>query len=67
MTTLSFDPDGVDVVYEGCEFRLERSLVEEATRKDYFAVTDHEVLRLVEADPSLSGQARRIGDIVAGR
>ncbi|GAA0309098.1 DUF5800 family protein [Halarchaeum salinum] len=64
MTTLSFDEDGVDVVYEGTEFRLERDLVEQATEKDYFAVTDHEILRLVEDDPSLSGEARQIGDIV---
>ncbi|GAD51809.1 hypothetical protein MBEHAL_0569 [Halarchaeum acidiphilum MH1-52-1] len=64
MTTLSFDEDGVDVVYEGTEFRLERDLVEQATQKDYFDVTDHEVLRMVEEDPTLSGEARQIGDIV---
>ena len=67
MTTLSFSVDGVDVVYEGTEFRLERDLVEDATRKDYFAVTDHEVLRLVESDPHLTGEARQIGDIVDAR
>ncbi|GGM71818.1 hypothetical protein J2752_002288 [Halarchaeum rubridurum] len=64
MTTLSFTEDGVDVVYEGTEFRLERDLVEDATQKDYFDVTDHEVLRIVEKDPHLSGEARQIGDIV---
>ncbi|MEF8856319.1 MAG: DUF5800 family protein, partial [Haloplanus sp.] len=26
MTVLSFDDDGVDVVYEGTEFRMERDL-----------------------------------------
>ncbi|WP_435097083.1 DUF5800 family protein [Halarchaeum sp. P4] len=64
MTTLSFSEDGVDVVYEGTEFRLERDLVEQATQKDYFDVTDHEVLRMVEDDPQLSGEARQISDIV---
>lgn len=64
MTALSFDDEGVDVVYEGTEFRLEKDLIEEATGKDYFDVTDHEVLQIVEADPALSGEPRRIGDIV---
>ncbi|MFB6280510.1 MAG: DUF5800 family protein [Haloferacaceae archaeon] len=65
MTALSFDDRGVDVVYEGIEFRMEKALIEEATRKDYPDVTDHEVLKLVEDDPSLSGEPRRIGDILA--
>ena len=65
MTVLSFDEDGVDVVYQGTEFRLERELVEEATRKAYFDVTDHEVLKLVARQPVISGEPRRIGDIVA--
>jgi len=64
MTVLSFDDDGVDVVYEGTEFRLERDLVEEAVGKPYPDVTDHEVLSIVEPDPVLSGEPRRIGDIV---
>ena len=64
MTTLSFEDDGVDVVYEGTEFRLERDLVEEAVGKPYPDVTDHEVLTIVEPDPALSGEPRRIGDIV---
>ena len=64
MTVLSFDDDGVDVVYEGTEFRLERDLVEEAIGKAYPDVTDHEVLAIVEPDPALSGEPRRIGDIV---
>lgn len=64
MTALSFDEDGVDVVYEGTEFRLERALVEEATGKAFPDVTDHEVLKIVEKNPSLSGEPRRIGDIV---
>ena len=64
MTVLSFDDDGVDVVYEGIEFRLERSLLEEATEKPYPDVTDHEVLKLVEDSPQLSGEPRRVRDIV---
>lgn len=63
-TVLSFDDDGVDVVYEGTEFRLEKDLIEEATEKDYRDVTDHEVLQIVEDSPDLSGEPRRIGDIL---
>ena len=64
MTALSFDETGVDVVYEGTEFRLEKALIEEATEKSYPDVTDHEVLKIVEENPSISGEPRRIGDIV---
>jgi len=64
MTVLSFDDQGVDVVYEGHDFRLEKSLIEDATQKAYPDVTDHEVLKLVEENPSLSGEPRRIADIV---
>ena len=65
MTVLSFDERGVDVVYEGTEFRLEGSLIEEATGKGYPDVTDHEVLKLVEEEPALSGEPRRVADILA--
>ena len=65
MTVLSFDEHGVDVVYEGTEFRLEESLIEEATGKSYPDVTDHEVLKLVEEEPALSGEPRRVSDILA--
>ena len=65
MTSLSFDEDGVSVEYAGTNFRLERELIEEATEKVYWEVTDHEVLRLVDPDPQISGEARRIGDILA--
>lgn len=65
MTVLSFADDGVDVEYDGTDFHLERSLVEEATGKPYPEVTDHEVLKLIEKDPALSGEPRRIGDILA--
>ncbi len=64
MTALSFDEDGVDVVYQGTEFRLEKALIEEATEKSYPDVTDHEVLKMVEENPSISGEPRRVGDIV---
>jgi hypothetical protein len=64
MTALSFDDDGVDVVYEGIEFRLERSLVEQAIDRPYPQVTDHEVLQIVDPNPSLSGEPRRSGDII---
>jgi hypothetical protein len=64
MTVLSFDDQGVDVVYEGHDFRLEKSLIEDAVEKPYPDVTDHEVLKLVEKNPTLSGEPRRIGDIV---
>ena len=64
MTALSFDEQGVDVVYEGTEFRLEKALIEDAVGKSYPDVTDHEVLKIVEPEPSLSGEPRRISEIV---
>ena len=64
MTVLSFDEEGVDVIYEGTEFRLEADLIEEATRGDYPDVTDHEVLKIIEESPSLSGEPRRIKEIL---
>jgi len=65
MTVLSFDEHGVDVVYEGTEFRLEKALIEDATQKEYPEVTDHEVLQIVEEDPALSGEPQRIAEILA--
>jgi len=65
MTVLSFDQEGVDVVYEGTEFRMEKELIEEAAEKDYPDVTDHEVLQMIEESPSLSGEPRRIAEILA--
>jgi len=65
MTALSFDEHGVDVVYEGTEFRLEKALVEDAIGKSYPDVTDHEVLQIVEPDPALSGEPQRVADILA--
>ena len=65
MTSLAFDDEGVDVEYGGTEFRLERELIEEATEKSYWDVTDHDVLKLVDPDPTLQGEPRRIGDLLA--
>lgn len=65
MTVLSFDEQGVDVVYEGTEFRLEKSLIEDAIGKSYPDVTDHEVLKIVDENPTLSGEPRRITEILA--
>ena len=65
MTVLSFDEHGVDVVYEGTEFRLEKALIEDATQKEYPEVTDHQVLQIVEKDPALSGEPQRIAEILA--
>jgi len=64
MTVLSFDQEGVDVVYAGTEFRLEKGLIEEATEKEYPDVTDHEVLQMIEESPPLSGEPRRIAEIL---
>ncbi|QCC49831.1 DUF5800 family protein [Halapricum salinum] len=64
MTVLSFDEQGVDVIYEGHEFRLEKSLIEDAIEKPYPDVTDHEVLKIVEESPSLSGEPQRIGEVL---
>ena len=64
MTVLAFEEDGVDVEYEGTEFRLDRDLIEEATGKNYFEVTDHEVLKIVEENPEPSGEPRRIRDVL---
>lgn len=64
MTILSFDENGVDVVYEGHEFRLESELIEEATGKRYPDVTDHEVLKLVEEQPAIDGEPRRVAEIL---
>jgi len=64
MTVLAFEDDGVDVEYDGTEFHLDRELIEEAIGKEYVDVTDHEVLKMVEPDPVLSGEPRRIGDVL---
>jgi len=65
MTVLSFDEGGVEVIYEGTEFRLDKALIEEAIGKPYPDVTDHEVLKIVDPTPVLSGEPRRIREILA--
>ncbi|ERG94813.1 DUF5800 family protein [Haloquadratum walsbyi] len=64
MTVLSFDDDGVDVIYNGTEFRLEKALIEDAIEKPYPDVTDHEVLKIIEQDPALGDEPRRVADIL---
>ncbi|MFB6198306.1 MAG: DUF5800 family protein [Halobacteriaceae archaeon] len=64
MTLLSFDKRGVDVVYEGTEFRLDSDLIEKTTQKTYVDVTDHEVLQMIDKDATTSGEPRRIGTII---
>ncbi|RAW46473.1 hypothetical protein DQW50_03630 [Halorubrum sp. 48-1-W] len=63
-TDLTFNEDGVDVVYEGTEFELEKTLIEEATGKAYRDVTDHEVRQIVAEEPELDGEPVRIGDVL---
>lgn len=63
-TQLSFEEGGIDVVHNGTEFKLEKELIEDATEKSYTDVTDHEVLQIVEEEPDLSGEPRRIGDVL---
>lgn len=67
MTTLAFDAEGVDVVYDGVEFRLEAELIASALQTDYRDATDHQVLQLIDPNPPLSGEPRRVGDIIDGR
>jgi|GEM_PF-101376 len=67
MTTLAFDAEGVDVVYDGVEFRLEADLVASALQTDYRDATDHQVLQIIDPDPALSGEPRRVGDIIDGQ
>ncbi|MBP1922437.1 hypothetical protein J2751_001447 [Halorubrum alkaliphilum] len=63
-TELTFNEDGVDVVYQGTEFELEKDLIEEATGKGYRDVTDHEVLQIIAEEPELNGEPVRIGDVL---
>jgi hypothetical protein len=63
-TELTFNEDGVDVVYEGTAFELEKELIEDATGKEYRDVTDHEVLQIVAEDPAFDGEPVRIGDVL---
>lgn len=64
MTILSFNDNGVDVIYKETGFHLEETLIEEAIGKSYPGVTGHEVLRAVEKQPVLSGEPRRVRGIL---
>ena len=64
MTHVSFDREGADVEFEGTSFRLERELLEEAIGKSYFDITDHEVLKIVDPNPPIEGQARQIAELL---
>jgi hypothetical protein len=63
-TDLTFNEDGVDVVYEGIEFELEKDLIEEATGKGYRDVTDHEIIQIVAEEPEIDGEPVRVGDVL---
>jgi hypothetical protein len=63
-TELTFNEDGVDVVYEGIAFELEKDLIEEATGKEYRDVTDHEIVQIVAEEPDLDGEPVRVGDVL---
>lgn len=65
MTVLSFDTTGVQVNYEGIEFRLEKALIEEATQKPYQEVTDHEVIKLIDDQEPTTGDPRKISEIIS--
>jgi len=61
-TVFSFDSDGVDIQYEGREFRMRAEVVARAADKEYLDVTDHEVVRMVDTDIELESPPKRIGD-----
>lgn len=63
-TVFSFDSEGVSVEYDGHDFRMRREVVERAADKDYYDVTDHEVVSMVDDDIEPESPARRIGDIL---
>ena len=63
-TDLTFNEDGVDVVYEGIEFELDKDLIEEATGKGYRDVTDHEIIQIVAEEPEIDGEPVRVGDVL---
>ena len=64
MTELHFMDGGVEVTYQGTTFLLDRALIEDATGKSYPAATDADILRMVDPDPAIPANPRRIGDIL---
>ncbi|MFB6283944.1 MAG: DUF5800 family protein [Halobacteria archaeon] len=63
-TKLDFKKEGIDVEYEGHDFRLRKKVVEEATGKQYRDATDHDVMRMIDRSVEFNSGARRIGDIL---
>jgi len=63
-TVFYFDSEGVDVEYDGHDFRMRKRVIERAADKDYLDITDHEVARMIEREIELEGPARRIRDIL---
>lgn len=63
-TRMDFDDSGVDVEYEGHDFRLRKKLVEEATGKSYRDATDRDVMRMIDRSAEFDSPARRIGDLL---
>lgn len=63
-TVFEVDSDGVDVTWDGHEFRLRRGVLEGATGKEYRDVTTHEVLLMIEADADPASEPVRIGDVI---
>jgi predicted Zn-dependent protease len=61
-TVFSFDSEGVDVEYDGHEFRMRAEVIARAADKEYLDVTDHEVARMIEKDMELDSPPKRIGD-----
>jgi len=61
-TLFSFDSEGVDIEYDGHEFRMRAEVVARAADKDYLDVTDHEVARMVERDMELESPPKCVGD-----
>jgi len=61
-TVFSFDSEGVDVEYDGHEFRMRAEVIARAADKEYLEVTDHEVARMIDKDMELDSPPKRIGD-----
>jgi len=61
-TVFSFDSEGVDVEYDGHEFRMRAEVIARAADKEYLDVTDHEVARMIDKDMELDSPPKRIGD-----
>lgn len=63
-TVFYFDKEGVDVEYDGHEFRMRKEVIEKAAGKDYFEVTDHEILRMIDRNVEADGHPKKIKEIL---